>query len=470
MTNTECRLSFRYRFLFYFGGFLFASASYILGFWAYQSQTDVLRNIQFYTSLKNFFDNFGAHNFSLFIWETLCIGIASTIGYLFDREVYYRRKAEQKANIDGLTDIYNHRYFQERLSSEMERAHRYERVLSVIMFDLDNFKTYNDTWGHQDGDKLLMWFADICGKHIRNIDVLARYGGEEFVVILPETPSAEALDVAERIRISIEKQSIGAFGKGRSATVSAGVASFPCDGKTRHSLILNADAALYYAKQQGKNKCFVYEQECQKSYRASSSHIKPLLRDDDMDAIEALGTAVDSKDSHMKGHSIAVMHSCVALGEKLGMSAEEISNLRAAALLHDLGKIGIPEEVLEKSGPLEKEEWQQIENHAGLGSKILKRVQQMGSIVPGVQHHHERYDGKGYPNGLSGKEIPLLARIIAIADAFDAMTNARSYRQAMKIDDAIEELKHCAGTQFDPELVESFVRMVEQSIREENAA
>ena len=473
MTNNKYRLSLKYRLMFYLAGCIFATSSYILGLWAYGLESASWGDAQIYQLLiNNLRVAFQSHMLTLFIWELICTGISVAIGFLFDREVYYRRKAEQKANVDGLTDLYNHRYFQDRLSAEIERANRYGRVFSLIMMDLDSFKLYNDTWGHQEGDKLLKWFAAVAGKCVRSIDVLARYGGEEFVVILPETGASEALAVAERIRETVEKESLTYFGKNKGITISAGVASYPEHGKNRHSLILNSDAALYYAKQQGKNRCFIYEEQCHRSYRATTAHMKALLNVDDMGAIEALGAAVDARDSHMKGHSTAVMQFAVGLAECIDMSAEEIDNLRTASLLHDIGKIGTPEEILEKPGPLANDEWKQIENHADLGSKILKRVQQMGAIEPGVKYHHERYDGKGYPSGLAGKNIPLMARIIAIADAFDAMTNTRSYKQAMSFDDAIDELKRCAGTQFDPDLVDAFIAHVEElhKAKDEKAA
>ncbi|MCL5103850.1 MAG: diguanylate cyclase [Armatimonadetes bacterium] len=471
MTGSKTRLGLKYRLIFYFGGFLFATTSYIVGLLAFGMESASWGDIELYkTLLRDLFDSFQSHSISFFIWQAICISIAGVIGHLFDQEVYHRRKAELRANIDGVTEIYNHRYFQERLCAEIERASRYDHTLSVIMLDLDNFKSFNDTWGHQEGDRLLKWFGAICDKCIRNIDVLARYGGEEFVVILPETDSKEALEVAERIRQATQKHSQIAFGQNKVTTVSAGVASYPQHGQTHHGLVLNADAALYYAKQRGKNHCFIYEEECHRSYRATASHVKPLLYEEDMEAIEALAAAADAKDSHMRGHSTAVMQMSIAVGEGLGMSAEEISNLRAAALLHDLGRIGTPEEILSKPGPLENDEWKMIENHAKLGSRILKHVQQMGSIIPGVKHHHERYDGKGYPNGLSGKNIPLLARIIAIADAYDAMTNSRSYRKALSVEEALDELRRGAGTQFDPELVELFIAQLQAEPKKSEAA
>ena len=461
-------LSLKHRLVFYFSGIVFATVSYTVGLWAYAAESASWGDADAYRKIVgNLIDAFQSHQLTFFAWEVVCVAVAFLVGYLFDREVRNRRKAEEQANIDGLTGVYNHRFFQERLGVEIDRASRFRRVVSLIIFDIDDFKRYNDTWGHQEGDKLLVLFAALCGQCIRSIDFLARYGGEEFVVILPEASEDEAFEVAERVRECTEKQTVAAFGLGKGATVSAGVACYPKHGVTRHGLILNADAALYSAKRSGKNQCHIYECEHHKPYRAASSHVHPLLAtEDDIDAIETLGATVDAQDSYTRGHSFAVSRHASVLGERLGMSAEEIGNLRVAALLHDIGKLGTPREILEKDTPLGWDEWKLIENHAGLGSRILTRLQQMSSIGPGVKHHHERYDGKGYPGGLCGKTIPLLARIIGIADAFDAMTSPRSYRPAMTQEQAVAELRNCAGTQFDPELVEAFI----ESLGEEPAS
>ncbi len=314
MTKRNFKISFRRRLVFYLGGFLFASIIYGIGIFLLAIESASINNTPYMDALIHKFESaIKEHKITFIVWELLCAMGTGYVAFLFHKEVSLRRRAEKRANIDGLTEIFNHRYFQAQLGVEIGRADRYGRNLSLVMLDLDNFKAYNDTWGHQEGDKLLRWFAALCKRYIRNIDTLARYGGEEFVIILPETDRSEALAVAERIRETTEKHSLISMGANRGVTVSAGVATFPADGKTRHSLLLNADAALYYAKQQGKNMCITYEEECHRSYRASSGHIKSVTCDDSLEAIEALGTLLDARDVNSKGHSLTVMHYAVAI-------------------------------------------------------------------------------------------------------------------------------------------------------------
>ncbi|MDH7601114.1 MAG: diguanylate cyclase [Armatimonadota bacterium] len=472
MDRAEPGLSLKHRLCFYLGGILFATVSYILGLWLYAVECASWGDAETYRKIvDSLTGGFRSHQLTFFAWEIFCVAIALLLGSFFQKEVMNRRRAEEQANIDGLTGVYNHRFFQERLTAEIERANRFRRVLSIIMLDIDNFKHYNDTWGHQAGDKLLVLFAALCGQCIRSIDFLARYGGEEFIIILPETTETEAFNVAERIRQTTERETEAALGPGKGTTVSAGIACYPKHGFTRHALILSADAALYSAKRSGKNRTCIYESDQHRPYRAASSHVKSIVSEEDLEAIEALSAAVDAQTTCYNGHSSAVSNHAVLLGERLGLSPSELGSLRVAAMLHDIGTLGTPREILEKCTPLLQDEWKLIERHPGLGSRILARLQEMPAIGPAVRHHHERYDGKGYPNGLAGKEIPLFARIIAIADAYDAMTHPRPYRPALSQTEAIQELRRCAGTQFDPDLVEEFIAALEEhSAVDEEAA
>lgn len=466
-TSTQPRLS--YKLSFYIGGVVFAAGTYLFGTWLYRLEAVSWRDAASKLTARDVLSGMlPMHLFTFAIWCVSCLAVAVLLGYLFEREVFYRRKAEEKANTDGLTGLYNHRYFQERLHTEIERARRYERPLSLIMLDLDNFKAFNDQHGHQEGDRLLAWLAAMCKREMREIDICARYGGEEFTIILPETPLPDAFAAAERLIRLVENESSAQFSQ--QITASAGVASFPDHGQSRHAVILSADVAMYRAKQDGKNRVCSYQSDLAREYRATPERLQMLLSQEDLGAIEALSAAVDAKDPYTHHHSESVTSYALELGQRLMLPAQEIENLRAAALLHDIGKLGMPDKVLRKKGPLQLDEWQHVENHPKIGSRILERVQQLSSIVPGVRHHHERYDGHGYPSGLSGKDIPLQARIIAIADAFDAMTSHRNYRSALSPERALEELRQCAGDQFDPELVEIFVSMVEEQLQRHEKA
>jgi len=403
------------------------------------------------------------HPLSFVIWQSVSVVLTCALLYLWCRMYRFRHIVEQGANIDGLTGICSHRMLQQVMDTEVSRAGRYSRDLSVVMFDLDDFKASNESFGHEEGDQLLCWLAAHISSSIRGVDTVARYGGDEFVLVLPETADKAAELVADRIRQAVEK------GAGRKSalnapacTISAGVASLTDDIKTRHALLLAADVALYRAKREGKNQIAVYEPGMNKDYRTNSARLKTLLVDQSFGAIEALSAAVDAKDSNTRGHSEAVTAYAVALARKLGLSESELENVRAAALLHDIGKIGMPDAILKKPGSLEQGEWEVVESHTVVGSDILEKIQQLKTIIPGVRHHHERVDGMGYPNGLKGAQIPLIARIIALADAFDAMVSDRSYRKAMPRKQAIEEIQRCAGTQFDPQLVKLFVGVLDE--------
>ncbi|MBI2842283.1 MAG: diguanylate cyclase [Armatimonadetes bacterium] len=456
-----------YRLISYFAGLAFAVSTYILGLWIYSAEISVIDHQPVPDLWPLIRTGIPSHPVTFFGWIVLTTLLAVAIGHLFDRQVFFRRAAEMKANVDGLTGMYNHRYFQDRLTAEIERAQRYNRRLSLVILDLDDFKNFNDQRGHQEGDRLLRCFAGLCKSLIRAIDVPARYGGEEFVIIMPETGPEEARSVADRIRQELAAGLNSKFPDGPNVTLSAGIASYPEHAQTRHTLVLNADTALYFAKKSGKNKAVVYEEAFKKIYCATSDHLKALLYDKNTGAIEALSAAVDAKDHYTRGHSDAVTRYSMALARRLGISGDEMANLRAAALLHDIGKIGTPDSILQKPGPLQMDEWQVIEDHPKIGSDILEKVQQMNSIVPGVRHHHERFDGLGYPSGLSGQNIPLIARIIALADAYDAMVSRRNYRDALSHEEAMDEIRRCAGTQFDPELVVLFLQSMQETYASE---
>jgi len=388
----------------------------------------------------------------------LVMSLAGQASIIIENAQLYTQ-ATIRANTDGLTGLYNHRHFHESLEHEIARGARFGTVFSVIMLDIDLFKAYNDVYGHLAGDQILRKIGELIRSSIRSMDVAFRYGGEEFTVILPEARLDDACKVAERIRKAIETK---ASSKPIPATVSLGVASWPSDGVMREEIVGCADAALYRAKQTGRNRTCL-----------SSDIVKPgtTAIGEELDAglgalniIYALAATVDAKDHYTYGHSKKVSEYAVALSEALSLPEDRIVTIRAAALLHDIGKVGIPDSILNKAGTLTEKEWEQIKAHPQVGVDILRHVINLVNCLPAILHHHERYDGNGYPAGLKGGSIPLEARILAIADAYDAITSLRPYHERLSPWQALEELKRCAVTQFDPELVDIFRKMIEPTL------
>ncbi|MFC1979990.1 diguanylate cyclase [Chloroflexota bacterium] len=365
-------------------------------------------------------------------------------------------QATIRANTDGLTGLYNHRHFHERLEQETARGSRFGTRFSLIMFDIDLFKAYNDIYGHLAGDQILRRIGGHIRSSIRNLDMPFRYGGEEFTVILPEASSDDAYRVAERIR-----ETIGSNMSDRAMplTVSLGIASWPADGVMAEEIVACADAALYRAKQTGRNRTCLSQDVGQPE--TNDDRVDGAVQGSTPSVIYALAATVDAKDHYTYGHSKKVAEYAVILSQALGLSQDRVAVIRTAALLHDMGKIGIPDSVLNKKGALTQDEWAVIKAHPKLGVEILRHVTDLVNCLPAILHHHECYDGTGYPRGLSGSDIPLEARIMAIADAYDAITSLRPYRKKLSPWDALAELKQHAGTQFDAEMVDVFCKAVE---------
>jgi len=369
-------------------------------------------------------------------------------------------KAKQRANTDELTGLFNHRYFHIRVEEEIARCSRFGDIFSLIMMDMDLFKHYNDVHGHLTGDEILAQFGKIIGQSSRTVDICFRYGGDEFAVILPGTPLEGATKVAERIRKGLESQTDT---MGMPQTTSIGIASWPTDGVMREEIIRAADAALYYAKHTGGNRvcwaCEVALADVLKMDNTKSQQNRSAI----LNTIYALAATVDAKDHHTYGHSKKVSGYAASIAGALGYDEEGVERIRAAALLHDIGKIGISDSILTKREELTAEEWELLRAHAGLGVSILKNVESLSNCLAAVQYHHERFDGTGYPSGLKGQNIPLDARILSVADCYDAMTSFRPYRSHKATrEQAISELRRGAGSQFDPEIVKVFIGILEK--------
>jgi diguanylate cyclase (GGDEF)-like protein/PAS domain S-box-containing protein/putative nucleotidyltransferase with HDIG domain len=355
---------------------------------------------------------------------------------------------------DELTGLYNRRYFFEMLDVEMNRAGRTGRPFSVVMIDLDGFKEYNDKYGHSNGDAVLEKFAHVLMSSIRKSDLAFRYGGDEFAMILSGADSERARKIVQRTRAKWEKAPLKQPGTaGGQVGFSSGIAEYPDNAESSDGLIFLADAALYQAKRKG------YEDKLVSELRTLSTNIIDVAT---QDQVYALAATVDARDPYTYGHSQRVADTALRIGRAIGMSSEDLAKLHAAALLHDIGKVGVPDAILTKPGKPSPEEWDLIRKHCAEGARIVGYVKEMATLVPIVLHHHEWYDGSGYPAGLKGLEIPPGARITSVADAYDTMVTKRPYRDAITSAEACEELKRNAGTQFDPVIVDVWCKLVEE--------
>lgn len=356
------------------------------------------------------------------------------------------------ARTDPLTGLLNRRGFEERFDMELERARRTARPLSVVMGDIDRFKDLNDRLGHLAGDRALERLSAVVDTERRRIDVVARIGGEEFALIAPETDEHGAYVLAERLRTGVRD----AFAdEPQPLTLSFGVAAFPRDGATRNELLAAGDRALYVAKQLGRDCSVIYSAEVAGTLEAAASR-EVAQRDAYLATMLVLAEALDLRETGSAKHCRRVGRFAETTARELGLPEEVAERVRIGGVLRDVGKLGVPDSVLHKPGPLSSDEWGEMRRHPEIGARIVTGA--AGEDIPDwVLAHHERPDGRGYPRGLTGDAIPLEARILAVAEAYEAMTTDRAYRQALSPEAANEELRHGAGSQFDGAVVEAFL-------------
>ncbi len=359
---------------------------------------------------------------------------------------------------DPLTGLPNHRALVTALEQELERAQRYHHPCAVLFVDLDHFKALNDGYGHAAGDAALRELGVVVRSCLRNIDIIGRWGGEEFLALLPETNEEAALKTAERIRSAIAAHIFSAGG-GMHLTSSLGVAVYPNHALDRSALVAAADLAMYVAKKLGRNQTRSASDPTTVSLEAekrNGSREEAALTG----AVDSLTMLLEARDSYTGEHTSDAALLALQLALALGLDTTEARMISLAGRLHDLGKVAIPDAILQKPAPLTEEEWKLMRTHPIIGADVVSRMPSLRVLAPIIRSHHERWDGHGYPDQLSGEAIPLGARIIAVVDAYSAMTTNRPYRKAHNPAWALRELQRCAGTQFDPQVVAALELML----------
>lgn len=386
-------------------------------------------------------------------------------------------KLESLALKDALTEIYNFRYFRERLVAEFERAKRTLSPISVLMMDIDYFKSINDTHGHQFGDKVLKQVARFLKTELRANDVVARWGGEEFAVILPDTNRFDSLSVAHKLSELFRTRSFGDGNNTIKLKCSMGVVSYPEDPLFSVDEIIDAgEESIYRVKERGGDGVALYGHEiADKSLEKVSIDDRKRYIDavkqklsffavrserSILEAVYSLAKSIELRDRRTKEHCDRMVEYAEKIARQVGMTEQEVDNVRRAAMLHDIGKLGISDAILLKPGKLTSQEYEEVKKHPVIGADIVSVAGFLKDIVPLILSHHEHWDGSGYPRGLRGEDIPLGGRILAVVDVFEALTSDRPYHKAMSKEEAIGILKDGMGTQFDERIVKVFLEIV----------
>ena len=447
----------------------------------------VIRRLGVLSPINDTLERFMPFIFLAILIITLVFAVVTAWTLSLAREVKRSTKALEVANLelrnsclkDELTLLFNYRYFQERLSAEFKRAKRNLESLALMLVDIDYLKATNDAYGHKFGDIVLREFADLLRHTVRENDVVFRYSGSGFGVLLPVTTCREGLIASDRIQ---EKTRLHVFRHeliSAKIHISIGLSAYPEDGiASKEELQRCADEALRKSKEAGGDRSMTFHD----IYKMSEDELKAAIlekadteklkdkflkmtrriNETYIDSINALAGAVEAKDYYTIEHSNDVQKYAVKLAKAMGFSDSQIEVIKFASILHDIGKIGISEQILLKKGKLTKEEFDIVKTHPVIAVDILKSVRFLERELPSIRHHHEWWDGTGYPDGLKGDEIPLGARILAIADTYTALVSDRSYRKAYSKNDAVEILKQEKGAHLDPELTNVFIKILDE--------
>jgi diguanylate cyclase (GGDEF)-like protein len=391
-------------------------------------------------------------------------GVEKRLAVAFNSLAEELSEKHSAATTDKLTGVGNRSALLAALFNEVERANRYTRPLSVAFVDIDHFKAVNDMYGHEAGDEVLRKVADILRENVRRTDTVGRYGGEEFMLILSETPIQEAARVAEKLRMLVQREPIRVAERQTvGITISIGVAGGVGEQVRFETIVRDADAAMYSAKSLGRNQTYVFAEPDERT-RVPRAPISPEGRASAEEigraaaaaAEELLQTVLVSRSGDNGHRSALIAEIATRIAREFNLPDPEVERVRVASVLHDVGSIAVPGQILEKPAPLTTAEWQSVTQHPRVGQLILEQASSIREAVPIILHHHERFSGHGYPHGLRGQDIPLGARLLAVADAYVAMVNDRPYAPKLDHQAAVAELRKQAGSQFDPDVVDAF--------------
>ncbi|MBD8841145.1 MULTISPECIES: bifunctional diguanylate cyclase/phosphohydrolase [Paenibacillus] len=387
----------------------------------------------------------------------LYLSLSILLSHAFKQLFVMYQSIEEKANTDQRTGLFNHSYFESMLENELTTARTQGTPLCLGLIDIDDFKKYNDRFGHLQGDSLLALLGDFLMRKTEGTPVTAfRYGGEEFTLLMPGMELDESYRFMNKLRKQLNDtpfEGVEVFPHG-CLSFSAGVAPYQVDMYNKSQLVDQADKALYYAKKQGKNNVHRH------GSNDGMEHEIDLVQD--VRDIEQQLNLFRYKDMDTFKHSKRVYKYALDISELLALENAEKRRFVLGALIHDIGKLEIPWSILNKKDKLTAEEWETIKGHVTWGKKMVITNDRFADLIPYIELHHERYDGKGYPYGLKGNEIPRLCRMLTVIDSFDAMTTERPYQETKNVEEAIRELRACSGSQFDPELAELFIRYIEK--------